>query len=202
MILTPCFLASHRCLLPLVFPAWMHTSWWALISVFLTKSSLSPKLLNPAFTVYFLLAVSQISQNQNFPKLNPSCLKNILLCVLSLSQRASLETQHLTQTPGSRSMLLVPHPVHLTGEQALLTQALPCLSIFPLTLISEIFKKPSGLDCLREWKRKNISKIFSKYVYNRHGCCILETDCLFWEMSGFTFKVVSWLGVVHLHYQV
>lgn len=201
MVLTPCFLASHRCLLPQVFPAWMHTSWWTLISVSLTKSSLSPQLLTPAFTVYFLLAVSQISQNQSFQIKPIFSEKHSPLYSVSQSE-ASLKTQHLTQTPGSRFMLLVPHSLHLTGEQALLTQALPCLSIFPLTLISEIFKKQSGLDCIREWKIKNISKIFSKYVYNRHGCCSLETDYLFWEMSAFTLQVVNWLGVVHLHYQV
>lgn len=201
MVLTPCFLASHRCLLSPVFSAWMSTSRWALISVFLTKSSLSPKLLTPAFTVYFLLAVSQISQNQSF-KIKPIFSeKHFPLYSVSQSE-ASLKTQHLMQTPGSRSMLLIPHSIHLTGEQALLTQALPCLSISPLTLISEIFKKQNELDCKREWKRKYISKMFSKYVYTMHGCWSLETEYLFWEMSGFTLKAFNWLDVVHLHYQV
>lgn len=186
-------MASCHYLLTPVFPGWMHTGWWALISLFLTKSALSTKLVTLTFTVYFLLAVSQISQNQSFKIKSIFSEKHSPLYSVSQSE-ASLQAQYVIQKRGSHSRLLVPHSTHLIGDQVLQTQALPCVSIFPLMLISEIFMKQSWLDCIREWKRRNISKIISKYVYNMHWCCSLETEYLLWKMSVLGLKAFQLIG--------
>lgn len=97
------------------------------ISLFLTKSALSTKLLSLTTLVHFLLAVSQISQNQNF-RIKPIFSEKCFFLCIFLSQRHHCQLSYLIEEPSSHPVFLFSHLTHLTGDQILQTQTLSYLS--------------------------------------------------------------------------